>query len=408
MAIKKVLIAGGGISGLTARYVLSQAYPNCAITLLEKGNTLGGCIQTAPSPLFFERGPRTFKASRSQPLLQLIDKLGLSKEIVYSNPKALRRFIWKKGKLRALTPFSSLVLPLFFPLLKEWRQSPLAHKDETIASFATRRFGKYAAETFFDPLTLGIFGGNMETLSMSACFPTLKAMETDYGSLTRAFLKKKPTHRSKRPLFTLKGGLQTLIDRLVEKGRGEIHLNTPLTSLEEGATVLALPASAIQSLFLKDPHIQTFFNQINHVSLTVVQVAFKTDLIKKKGFGYLVPTSEKDPIMGVMFDSAIFPLHNQNPSETRLTVMLKTGGIDTALKGLERHLGIREAPIYIAIKRWKDVLPQYGINHLERVTTFEKHMQTHYPHIHCIGNFLRGVSVSECIASACNIPLFSN
>ena len=408
MAIKKMLIAGGGISGLTARYYLSKHDPNCEITLLEKGSSLGGCIQTSLSPVFFEKGPRTFRVSRSQPLLQLIEDLGLSSEILYSHPKALRRFLWKKGKLRALTPFSPISFPLFFSLLKEWRQPPCTTRDETIASFARRRFGHSVAETFFDPLTLGIFGGNMENLSMSACFPNLKAMETTYGSLTRAFLKKKRDRETKPALFTLRGGLQTLIDRLAEKGRGAIHLNTPLTSLKEGPLLLALPAPATKSLFSNDTDIQAFFDPLEVIGLTVVYVAFKKDLLRKRGFGYLVPSSEKDPVLGVVFDSVIFPMQNESPFETRLTVMLKRGGVDTALQGLRRHLDIREVPSHVSLKKWDQVLPQYGIDHLERVAAFERHLQKHYPHIQCTGNFLRGVSVSQCVESVLRNPLFSN
>lgn len=401
--MKKMIIAGGGISGLAARYYLSKKYPDAEIVLFEKSDRLGGCIESSSSPFFFERGPRTFKASRAEALLNLIDEIGLSDEVLYSSKQARRRFLWKGGKLQALSPFSPLFFPLIPALLKEWKKPYPWDEDETIASFVSRRLGKYAAETFFDPLTLGIFAGDIHKLSISACFPELKAMERDYGSITRALFKKK-REKKKKGLFTLIGGLQTLIDRLVEKGRGEIHLNTPLTTLaKEERVILALSSQGMKELFSKDEIAQAFFGPLEEASLSVVNVAYQKDLLKKKGFGYLIPSSEKENILGVVFDSAIFPSQNQTSHETRLTVMLKGGGIETALEGLKRHLGIECTPSEVYLKEWKNVIPQYGVGHLNRVQAFEKHLMENYPQVTCIGNYFHGASLNQCVALTTHI-----
>ncbi len=393
--MKKIVIAGGGISGLTARYYLSKRYPTAEITLYEKSNRLGGCVESSQKPFFFERGPRTFKASRSEALLELIEGVGLSDQMIYSSKCANRRYLWKDGKLQRLHLFSPLMRPVIPFLLKEWRQPYPWEGDETIASFATRRFGKYAAETFFDPLALGIFAGDIHKLSISTCFPELKEMEMHYGSITKAFFKKK-RKKKKRGLFTLRGGLQTLIDRLVEKGEGEIHLNTPLKSLDEEELILAVSAPAAKRLFEGDAKAQEFFNQIETANLTVVNVGFKENFLKYKGFGYLVPSSEKEKVLGVVFDSSIFPEQSRS-GETRLTVMLKEGGVETALEGLHRHLGIQNDPTEVHIKEYASIIPQYGVGHLERVKAFEKHLNEKYSHITCVGNYFRGASINACV-----------
>ncbi|MDJ0651515.1 MAG: protoporphyrinogen oxidase [Simkaniaceae bacterium] len=401
--MKKITIAGGGISGLAARYYLSKKYPNAEIVLFEKSNRLGGCIESCHSPFFFERGPRTFKASRAEPLLNLIDEVGLSGEILYSSQQASQRFLWKGGKLQTLSPFSPLVVRLIPALLKEWKQPYLCDEDETIANFVSRRLGNYAAETFFDPLTLGIFAGDIHKLSISACFPELKAMEREYGSITHALFKKKK-RKKRKGLFTLRGGLQTLIDRLVEQGRGKIHLKTPLTTLgKEERVILALSSQGMKKLFAKDKRMREFFHSVEEASLSVVNVAYSQDLLKKKGFGYLIPSSEKENILGVVFDSALFPLQNQTSAETRLTVMLRSGGIKAALEGLQRHLGIESAPSEVHLKVWKNVIPQYGIGHLKRVQAFESHLKMHYPQVTCIGNYINGASLNHCILLATQV-----
>lgn len=399
--MKKIIIAGGGISGLVARYRLSQRYPDANIVLYEKSDRLGGCIETIKKPYFFERGPRTFKASRCQSLLDLIDELDLSKDLLYSSKDAKRRYLWKDGKLHALPihPLgiftSSIIRPFLPSLLKEWRQPCLAGEDESIASFVERRLGKYAAETFFDPLTLGIFAGDIHQLSIAACFPELKKMEQEFGSLTKALLKKKKTQKRKG-LFTLKGGVLTLVDRLVERGKGEIHLNTPLESLDEKELVLALSAPAAASLFKNDPIAKDFFASIPSTSLTVVNVAYQNLKLNYPGFGYLVPTSEKEKVLGVVFDSSIFPQQNSK-NETRLTVMLRHGDSKEALDAIKRHLGIQQEPNEVHVKKYSHAIPQYQIGHLKRVNGFEEHLVKHYPHITCLGNYLHGVSLNHCI-----------
>ncbi|MEM8727144.1 MAG: protoporphyrinogen oxidase [Chlamydiota bacterium] len=401
--MEKIIIAGGGISGLTARYYLSKKYPDADIILFEKSDRLGGCIDSCSYPFFFERGPRTFKASRAEALLNLIDEVGLSDAILYSDKQAARRFLWKGGKLRALSPFSPLVFPLIPALLKEWRQPYRRDEDETIATFVARRLGNYAAEVFFDPLTLGIFAGSIHKLSISACFPELKAMERDYGSITRALVKKK-RKKKRTGLFTLRGGLRTLVDRLVERGRGAIHLNTPLTTLDkEQRVILGVSSQGINGLFVKDRIAQEFLGPLETKSLSVVNVAYSEDCLKKKGFGYLIPGSEREKILGAVFDSAIFPLQNRTNDETRLTVMLRDGGIETALEGVRRHLGIESKPSAAYLKVWNDIIPQYGIGHLKRVRSFESYLKMHYPRLTCIGNYIDGVSLNHCVSLAAQL-----
>ncbi len=396
--MRKIVIAGGGISGLTARYFLSKKHPEAEIVLYEKGNRLGGCIESIDAPYFFERGPRTFKASRCPELLDLIKELDLEKNLLVSSKEGNKRYLWKDQKLQRA---ERLMLPAWKVFLREWRQ-PSFIGDETIGAFARRRFGDYIAETFFNPLALGIFAGDIEKLSVKTCFPELKAMEEEHGSLTRALLKKKK--KQPRGLFTLRGGIETLIDRLVEKGRGPIHLNHPLEKFEGDHTILALPAEGAKQLFQGDSEALNFFEAIESEKLTVVNVAFSKKVFRKEGFGYLIPTSEKEKALGVVFDSSIFPEQNWG-KESRFTVMLREGGEKEALDALQRHLGICEAPSVIHVKKYGAVIPQYGVGHLERVEAFEAHLTKRYPQVHCIGNYLRGPSVNACVAQGARLRM---
>ena len=118
--MEKIVIIGGGISGLTARYRLSKRYPRAEIVLYEKSSRIGGCIGSAEGPYFFESGPRTIKASRSRELLQLIEELDLQSEILYSSPHARKRFLCVNGKLRSLSSFIPALVPAH--ACQKWRR----------------------------------------------------------------------------------------------------------------------------------------------------------------------------------------------------------------------------------------------------------------------------------------------
>lgn len=405
--MKKILIAGGGISGLVARYYLSKRFPESEIVLFEKSGQLGGCVQSDHKEFFFERGPRTFKASRSEALIALIKELGLEGEMVHSSKASNRRYILKEGKLRSPLALAWKMLPA---LTNEWRKPYPWEGDESIEAFVSRRLGSYAAETFFDPLTLGIYAGDIRKLSIKSCFSGLKALEMEYGSLTRGLLKS-PKKKKPKGLFTLNGGLSLLIETLAKKGRGEIRLNQGIHEPHEGFDhhVLALPLKGLHAFFDFDPEVQSFFDSIGSVNLSVVSVAYKQSLLKKRGFGYLIPSDQGEEVLGVVFDSCVFPEQNQTPHETRLTVML--GGAhhpqfdpskarEKALTAIHEHLGIDASPDYCHVTHYPHAIPQYYVGHDERVMAFESLMKKRYPHITCIGNALHGASINQCVKTA--------
>jgi oxygen-dependent protoporphyrinogen oxidase len=328
---KRIIVLGAGISGLAAAYKHAQD-ENCIVTVLEKSKQAGGHLSTERSSDFlFERGPRTFRKT-SHALLALAKQLNLTSSLIDSSPSAAERYLWMEQRF-VKAPSLSLLKTLFLPLLKEWCVPP-ATEDETIYQFAARRFGHTVAETLFDPLTLGVFAGDIHTLSMSACFPKLKIMEREHGSLTRSFFAQK---RSKeKGLFSFREGASTLINALAAHLKDAIHFDQEITALKftsEGIEVVtstqtwkgdicvsALPAPSIARLLLPhDPEMASGLLSIPYKGIRVVHLGFHKPVLPLKGFGYLVPTKEKEAVMGAVFDSNIFPEQNHSPEETRIT-----------------------------------------------------------------------------------------
>lgn len=435
----RILILGAGISGLSLAHFLSSHSDQLDIVILEKGSRSGGWLKTDTSQGFlFEKGPRTFRTRSSRCLLQLVNELGLEKKLIGSDESAKVRYLYINGKLAAfprhpLAFLSSVITrDLIWPFLKEWSVPAEHPEDESIYAFAARRLGDKAARRLFDPLVLGIYAGDIHTLSIRACFSILKEWEEEYGSLTKGFLaslkhkkphKEEPFFSSLRgsSLFSFEGGTQTLIDALEKKSAAKIYFEEEVQALkvsDKGVEVSTqnqtwtadflfscLPVSCMQSLFLPlDEEISHAFSRIHSKSIGIINLGFHQRVLTFKGFGYLIPTSENEEILGCVFDSNIFPQHNQAPQETRLTLMIKEPEKSKAAmeeivqKALKRHLAIIAKPDVFAFEKAAFAIPQYPVGHLNLIQNLEERLRRHFPRIYLAGNYLSGPSVEACIA----------
>lgn len=360
----KVLILGGGITGLSAAWYLQKQSPHVKITLLEKENRIGGWIRSScEEGYLFEQGPRTFQMARSPHLLELIRELNLT--LIPSDPAAKKRFILHKGKLR--TPLS--FLPMMIPrLIREFFVPPSEQEDESIYDFASRRFSPKMAELLFDPLTLGIYAGDIRKLSIRSCFPTLYKWEREKGSVLKGLFSMPKSKM--RGLFTLKGGMETLIHALKQKLSIEVVLNSSVEMIGESEVF------AKGKTWNADRIISALPQPFPHRSIWVVHLVFSGDVLRKKGFGYLVPTVEKEALLGCIFDSVIFP---DGTPTTRLTAMVRSEEekpLEVALEALSRHIGINQEPIYRSTFFAKEAIPQLEVG--------------------C--GYMDGISVDACIA----------
>ncbi len=349
----RILILGGGITGLSAAWFLKREMAQAKITLLEKENRLGGWIRTnREGGFFFEKGPRTFQLGRSPHLLNLIRELGL--EILSSPPQ--KRYLYCRGRLRSI----GSLIPLFLPvLIREFFISPSTSPDESIYDFATRRFNRRIAETIFDPLTLGIYAGDIRKLSIRSCFPSLYKWEREKGSILRGLLS---SPKRAKGLFTIREGMETLIHALKHRLSIDIVLNCSVESIDQNKV------QAGGKTWHADHILSALPPPFPTKSLWIVNIAFEGDLLPKKGFGYLIPTQENQSLLGVIFDSSIFPEQNIG-KETRLTAMVRaeeTKPLEITLSALRTHLGVNGTPIYSSTFFAKDAIPQFEVGSLYR------------------------------------------
>ena len=320
------VVIGGGITGLATAYFLHKKGQD--VLLVEKESRVGGWIRSEKKEGFLiEYGPRTL---RPVPLtLSLIEELGLTDQIVWASPNLHKRYIYLEKGLIRITPW--LFIKHSLPLLKELFLKPIDRPEESIASFSLRHFGPWITNNIMDPLTLGIYGGNIDVLSLDRAFPLLKKLEREKGSILRGMrLPKKAT------LFSFKEGMQTLTDRLAEVLEGRIKLNC----LEPPEARRVISTAKTDGAYL---------------SMAVVTLGYNKRHEKFPGFGFLVPSHLGLALKGCLFQE-----------EGRLfSFMMKPMALeaarDVALRASQEILGIQESPVLIDYFLAKEAIPQYTL-----------------------------------------------
>lgn len=207
-----VLIVGGGVSGLVTAHRLAVSRPAVEVLVAEGASRPGGVMRSDQvSGFVFEWGPNGFLGNVPQ-TPALIGELGLEGRLLKASSDAKKRYLFKGGRLTPVpsSPVRFMITPLL-SLKGRWRtlaepfQPPGAADDESVAAFGRRRLGPEATSTFLDPLVTGVFGGDVERLSLPSAFPRIAKLEKDHGSLLRGMIAQaKHARREKRAAKVVK------------------------------------------------------------------------------------------------------------------------------------------------------------------------------------------------------------
>lgn len=207
--MSKTVILGGGIGGLSAAFYLTKhsgaatTTAKQSVTLLEKSKRLGGWIQTENNVKHgfrFENGPRTIRPGgiKGRNTLRLIEDLQLQHSltpIARNHVAAKNRMIFAGGHLcmlpssllsifQKLPPFSK---PLISAAMHDLFAEPSASRleDESIYSFAERRFGTEAAKYLISSMICGICAGDAKQISVKFLMKDIFEMEQKHGGVLR-------------------------------------------------------------------------------------------------------------------------------------------------------------------------------------------------------------------------------
>jgi oxygen-dependent protoporphyrinogen oxidase len=461
----RVVVIGGGGAGLSCALSLLDAYRarggvigkgGLQLTVLEAREQLGGRIGSERHGGFsIETGPATLQEG-SPGLGELLQRIGLREDQVFSSDQASRRYVFRAGALRRLPSkptevlFSdALSIParlrlIWEPLIAPAR--PEAAADESVAAFGRRRLGSRVTSELIDPFMSGIFAGDIEKLSLRSTLPRLWQMEAEHRSLFKA-LKHKQAEAASRVkaggapsalprLFGFRQGIGQLaaaLGRSVVEAGGTIRLSTAAQALRRapggGAgyevilagdgggerlpaerVVLALPppdAAALTATL--DPALGAAYQGIPMASVVAISLAWPREQVPHPldGFGFLIPRREGLLLLGTLFMTSILPDYDQAPKGQVVlraiyggahhaeVVNLDDGALlEQVRRDLKVTLGILTEPRFIHIQRWPRAIEQYLIGHAGRIAALEARLGE-LPGLAATGAAFRGVSVPD-------------
>ncbi len=440
----RLVIIGGGISGLSLAYFLLEHKPSLDIIILESEKRAGGKIWTdkvggflceSGVPGFLDNRPRT---------LELVAKLALTP--LRSSDTTRKRYIYSDKKLHLLPEspvsfFSSNLLSLYgrLRILYEILVPRKKENDETLADFARRRLGKEAYEKLINPMASGIYAGDPETMSLKSCFPRIYELEKKYGSLIKAMiiLQKEAKRSGKKigpgpggVLTSFHDGMEVIINALSgylgerlktdsrvvsidKKGDTYIIYLSDGSMVEAEAVVIAAPAYATSEMAKGiDKNLSLTLDEIFYSSISVICLGYKQDKMKQPldGFGFLIPNREGRKILGTLWDSSIFP--NRAPEgyvllrsmiggvrRSELAMQDKDKLVNIAMGEMNDIMGISAKPDFVKVYTHKKGIPQYSSGHEKRLETIGE-IVSRFRGLYLTGNAYRGIGVNDCIENS--------
>ncbi len=451
-AILDCAIIGGGVGGLATAWRLGQRRGLDGLALFEAGSRWGGLVLTGTHDGFVvEQGPDAVLSAKPAGLTLMKD-LGLEDQVISTRPEARKGLIAKGTRLLPLPEGFQLLAPAkFWPFL--W--SPVmslpgklrmawdlflpardpALPEESLAQFVRRRLGREALERLAQPLIGSVHSADPERLSLLAAFPQLIQMERNHRSLVLAMRASVRAHGTqgasgaRYALFiTLKGGLQVLTDRLVERLAGaELRLNTAVQRLERSAdgwrlhladgsvrrarrVALCLPAHAAARLLAEAaPALSTELAAIPYAGICTVALGCARSQLARlpEAAGFVVPSIERRLTMACTIASSKFA--GRAPDDAvllRAAVGGATGQqhqqLDNAalvagvLADLRDLVGLSGTPRFIEVTRWPASLPQYELGHLQRVARIRA-IEAAMPDLALIGNGYEGTGIPDVV-----------
>ena len=384
---EKLVIVGGGLSGLCCALRIAEKRPDLPILLVEKSAELGGVIATWQEDEWI--CDLAVNATRPHPAFwRLIDDLQLSDKFQTSNPKAKSRWILLDDKRHKLSPFSLLKIGPF-KLRKALKL--VKNGGYSVADLIPNK-------QIADALTLGIVNDTAINVDADFLMPSV----TKFGDNPPVKKSKLASLVAKSyPLFTpkkgtiasLDGGMITLTKALIERlnnmSNVEIRLNYNAQSPKSVAVENNVPLSSIiwSAPGLKDSYEST--------DLSIFAIGYEHQQVAKVklGYGTLIP-NQSLPISGILHESDIHQ-SKRSPSGHRLFRLMvphsRWDKDESSVLACAEKLLAKKPVLFTKIGERK--IPRYKPGYLADIATLS-------PDFSMVGWAVSGVSITHVVDEA--------
>lgn len=452
-----VAVVGGGITGLSAMHYLQQLKKqqnlDLELVLIEQDAELGGKIRTVKDAEFIMETGADSIVARHASVMPLIEELDLKDRVVYNGTGI--SYLYANNQLHAIPADTVFGIPmdekaLFSSTLVsdegkraalrdfETNNETFTH-DSSIGEFLEAFLGKELVDNQIAPVLSGVYSGNLHELTLASTLPYLVDYKNKYGSIIKGLEANKQHFQgtANKKFISFDGGMAVLIDRLEEKLNEATIIKGVATKavvkIEDGYEVkmadgrsvladyviLATPHEAAESL-LKEKALEPEFGQLLNSSL--ISVYFGFDLpdaqLPADGTGFIVSqdtdllcnactwtshkwshTSRNGNLLVRLF------YKSSNPSYSRLKDLSESELAEAALTDIQKSLGIDAKPVSIEVTGWKNLMPNYTMQHKTAVSALEEKMAELVPNVKLAGASFYGVGIGACIQNGKDLAM---
>ncbi len=437
----KVIIVGGGISGLSTAFWLKQE--GIDVLLLEREERAGGLIRSEFKDGYLLDHAANCVFNYLPEVNYLCQSLGLGPEQIARQEAAKKRYLIKDGLPTAVPmDLKGLITTNIWSLKGKARllMEPFIPKgpkgaEESVAQFISRRFGQEIFERSIEPYVAGTLAGDAERACVKSTFSQFSAIEEEHGSILKGVIKRRfkgVRTACAAQVFSFKKGMGALTDGLaVHLGRSLLsgiavesmervgkewavsaEISGKKETLRAETIILATPAYETARLVkpLSD-NIGTILGGIDYSPMAAAFFGFKREQVAHPldGIGCLFPKKEKGfNTLGSLWSSTFF--EGRSPDGEVLFTNYLGGArdpellqksddeiISIAFEDLRRVAGVEGEPVLTRLVRHEKGLPQYNMGHQMFLEKLDEYLGV-IPGLHLTGNYLRGISVRACIS----------
>jgi len=449
MSVPRILVVGGGITGLAAAVELVDAAGpgGPSIELWEADHRLGGKLATSPfaglehvdeaADAFLTRVPHA---------VRFASRLGFGPDALTS-PTDAHAAVWY-GRLHPLPGgimlgLPAAIAPLVTTSLLSWHgklraaAEPLlpgrfgarARAGDALGPLVRARFGNEVHDRLVDALVGSIYAADTDHASIAAV-PQIAALAEQRSLLLAALgarRKAAATTALAGPVFAaVRGGMASLVGAAgahIAAGGGVIRTGERAGALERDgagwrvadewfdAVVLASPARATAPLLAGTaPEAAELLAGFEHADIAMVRLAVPGAAWPSRLYGrsgYLVPKSVQRTVTAASFGSQKWAHWRPATGDQVLRISLGRDGLpidhldddallEAAVAEVGRHIEVDLQPTDTSVTRWRAAFPQYRPRHHARVAALEAALP---PGVLVAGASYHGIGMPACIAS---------
>lgn len=452
---RQIAIIGAGITGLSSAYYIKKQLPDVDVTIYEATGRPGGKIKTYRKDGYtIELGPESY-LGRKRIMTDVAEDIGLGDQL--ETNRTGQSYIYAKNKLYPIPGGSIMGIPTDVkPFLKtrlisfkgklraglDLFKKPIKMTDDiSVGDFFRERLGDEVLVNLIEPLMGGIYGTDIDKLSLMSTFPQFKQREEEYGSLIKGMKHEKQERQRKKQLYPgapsgqfrqFKNGLSSFIeyleDYLINKLNVEIKYNTPIEDIivsqtnydlvidgeevEYDGVVVTTPHQTFMKWFEHDPAFD-YFKTMDSTSVATVVLAFDASNIENTydGTGFVISRTSDTRITACTWTSKKWPFTTPEGKVLLRAYVGRPGDaivqdhtdeeiVRMVTEDLSNMMVFKGNPDFSIVNRMPKSMPQYHVGHIKAIHEIQDHIQQTYPRLRITGAPFEAVGLPDCVKQA--------